>query len=55
MTAKFGPAGNSQSFQSMGYKHTIQGPEYILKMGLDAYEMCIRDSCAICASCCAGT
>ncbi|RGB69830.1 TIM barrel protein [Provencibacterium massiliense] len=38
MTAKFGPAGNSQSFQSMGYKHTIQVPEYILKMGLDAYE-----------------
>lgn len=34
----FGPAGNSESFKTMGYKKTIQVPEYIVKMGLNAYE-----------------
>lgn len=38
MEAKFGPAGNSESFAAMGYKKTIQVPEYIVRMGLDAYE-----------------
>lgn len=38
MGAKFGPAGNSESFAAMGYKKTIQVPEYIVRMGLDAYE-----------------
>lgn len=38
MGAKFGPAGNSESFRKMGYKKTIQVPEYIVHMGLDAYE-----------------
>ena len=38
MGAKFGPAGNSESFVAMGYKKTIQVPEYIVRMGLDAYE-----------------
>ena len=38
MPAKFGPAGNSQSFSDMKYKGTLQVPEYIEKMGLDAYE-----------------
>ena len=38
MSAKFGPAGNSQSFTDMKYKGTMQVPEYIVKMGLDAYE-----------------
>lgn len=38
MGAKFGPAGNSESFQAMGYRKTIQVPEYIIRMGLDAYE-----------------
>ena len=38
MSAKFGPAGNSQSFTDMKYKGTMQVPEYIEKMGLDAYE-----------------
>ena len=38
MGAKFGPAGNSESFAAMGYKKTIQLPEYIVRMGLDAYE-----------------
>lgn len=38
MSAKFGPAGNSESFSGMGYKHSLQIPEYVVKMGLDAYE-----------------
>ena len=38
MSAKFGPAGNSQSFNDMGYKHSLEIPQYILKMGLDCYE-----------------
>ncbi len=38
MLAKFGPAGNSESFSAMGYKHSLQVPEYIVKMGLDAFE-----------------
>ena len=38
MPAKFGPAGNSDSFKTMGYKHSLQVPEYIVKMGLDCFE-----------------
>lgn len=38
MSAKFGPAGNSESFGKTGYKTSLQVPEYILKMGLDAFE-----------------
>ena len=38
MSAKFGPAGNSESFTAMGYKSSLQVPEYIIKMGLDAFE-----------------
>lgn len=38
MSAKFGPAGNSESFSAMGYKSSLQVPEYIEKMGLDAFE-----------------
>ena len=38
MSAKFGPAGNSDSFESMGYKHSLQVPEYLEIMGLDAFE-----------------
>ena len=38
MSAKFGPAGNSLSFLQMGYKHSLQVPEYIVKMGLDTFE-----------------
>lgn len=38
MSAKFGPAGNSDSFTKMGYKSSLQVPEYIVKMGLDAFE-----------------
>ncbi len=36
--AKFGPAGNSESFAAMKYKGSLQIPEYVEKMGLDAYE-----------------
>ena len=36
--ALFGPAGNSQSFSQMGYKSSEHIPEYVSKMGLDAYE-----------------
>lgn len=35
---KFGPAGNSESFAVLGYKNSLQVPEYIVKMGLDCYE-----------------
>ena len=35
---KFGPAGNSESFAKLGYKNSLQVPEYIVKMGLDCYE-----------------
>lgn len=38
MAAKFGPAGNSESFTAMGYKHSEQVPEYLVKMGLDHFE-----------------
>lgn len=38
MAAKFGPAGNSDSFTEMGYKTSLQVPEYLTKMGLDAFE-----------------
>ena len=38
MSAKFGPAGNSESFAKMGYKHSLDVPEYVVKMGLDAFE-----------------
>lgn len=35
---RFGPAGNSDSFTAMGYKKTVQVPEYLERMGLNAYE-----------------
>lgn len=38
MGAKFGPAGNSESFKAMGYRKTLDVPDYIRKMDLDAYE-----------------
>lgn len=38
MKARFGPAGNSISFTKMGYKSSMDVPEYIEKMGLDAFE-----------------
>lgn len=38
MSAIFGPAGTSDSFSKMGYKNSLQVPEYLSKMGLDAFE-----------------
>ncbi len=38
MSALFGPAGTSDSFSKMGYKNSLQVPEYIEKMGLDCFE-----------------
>ncbi len=38
MYAKFGPAGNSNSFSEMGYKSSLQVPEYLTRIGLDAFE-----------------
>lgn len=37
MSAKFGPAGNSDSF-SAKYKSTVDAPLYLKEMGLDHYE-----------------
>jgi deoxyribonuclease-4 len=34
----FGPAGNSDSFYEQGYSHSWQIPEWLNKMGLNAYE-----------------
>ena len=36
---KFGPGGNCELFYDSGYKNTYQMPEFLSKMGLDAYEI----------------
>ena len=36
---KFGPAGNCRLFYEYGYKNTVQMPEFLQKIGLDAYEI----------------
>ncbi len=36
--ARFGPAGNSESFYAEGYKHTEQAPAWVSAKGLDAFE-----------------
>lgn len=38
MSAKFGPAGNSEGFYSAGFKSTWQAPAWLSEMGLDLYE-----------------
>lgn len=38
MSALFGPAGTAESFKAMGYKTSLQVPEYLEKFGLDAFE-----------------
>lgn len=38
MGARFGPAGSAQSFQKMGYRSSVQIPEYLSMFGLDAFE-----------------
>ncbi len=34
----FGPAGTADSFAAMGYKKTVQLPEYLERMGVNAFE-----------------
>lgn len=36
--ARFGPAGNGESFSAMGYRASWQAPGYLHRMGLTAYE-----------------
>ena len=36
--ARFGPAGTPDSFAAMGYKKTVQLPEYLEQFSLDAFE-----------------
>lgn len=38
MTARFGPAGNSESFYAAGNKATLQAPAWLHSLGLTAYE-----------------
>lgn len=38
MSAKFGPAGTSDNFKKMGYKSSLDVPEFIVKSGLDCFE-----------------
>jgi deoxyribonuclease-4 len=38
MPAIFGPAGCGNSFYEMGYKSSLQVPQYIENLGLDAFE-----------------
>lgn len=35
---RFGTAGTSDSFAAQGYKSSLDVPEYIAKMGLNAFE-----------------
>ncbi len=38
MSAKFGPAGTSDSFKAQGFKSSLDVPEYVVKSGLDCFE-----------------
>lgn len=38
MAAIFGPAGTSDSFAKLGYKNSLDVPEYVIRMGLDCFE-----------------
>ena len=38
MAAKFGPAGTGDNFKALGYKNSLDVPEYVIKMGLDCFE-----------------
>lgn len=38
LKAKFGPGGNSESFYAAGKKSTLEAPEWVKSVGLDAYE-----------------
>lgn len=38
MSILFGTAGTSESFKTIGYKNSVQVPEFTARMGLDAFE-----------------
>ena len=38
MAIKFGPAGNSDSFAAAGFKATVDAPQWLQGLGLNAYE-----------------
>ena len=38
MSAFFGPGGNSEAFKLAGKKSTVEAPEWLASIGLDAYE-----------------
>lgn len=38
MIARFGPAGNSESFYAAGHKATVEAPAWLHTLGLTAYE-----------------
>ena len=38
MSIRFGTAGTSESFKAMGYKDSLDVPEYTAKFGLNAFE-----------------
>ncbi len=38
MAAKFGPAGTCDEFKSLGYKHSIEIPAFLVQKGLDHFE-----------------
>ena len=38
MKARFGPAGNSDSFAAAGHKSTLEAPAFVSGLGLTAYE-----------------
>lgn len=38
MSAKFGPAGTSDNFKTLGFKNSFQIPEFVKKAGLDCFE-----------------
>ena len=38
MPAKFGPAGTGDSFKTLGFKTSLQVPQYLVNIGLDHFE-----------------
>ncbi|MBE6750656.1 MAG: endonuclease IV [Ruminococcaceae bacterium] len=38
MAAIFGPAGTSDSFSKLGFKNSLDVPEFVVRMGLDCFE-----------------
>lgn len=38
MSAKFGPAGTGDNFKALGFKTSLQVPQYLVNIGLDHFE-----------------